>query len=119
LTPYKITDPDTYQTATEAVLRQEFIEQFMRPVWQHWLRMVVADDLLILPSDIDKQTLFAADFRGPSIPWIDPLKEVKADVEVVAAGFKSRSQVIRERGGDPVSVCEQIKVENTEDIKSE
>jgi len=58
----------------------------------------MAADLLNLPPDVDRSTLFAADFRGPTILWIDPLKEVKADVEAVEAGFKSRSQVIRERG---------------------
>lgn len=99
------------QATHYAVLRQEFVEQFIRPVWTRWLNLVMLADLLKLPPDIDQSTLFAADFRGPSIPWIDPLKEVKADVEAVEAGFKSRSQVIRERGGDPVSVCEQIKVE--------
>jgi len=29
----------------------------------------------------------------------------------VNAGFKSRSQVIRERGGNPLTVCEQLDSE--------
>jgi len=39
------------------------------------------------------------------------MKEVRADEVAVAAGFKSRSQVIRERGGNPLMVGEQIAAE--------
>ena len=63
---------------------------------------------------IDVNTLSCADYRGPAIPWIDPLREVKADVEAVNAGFKSRSQVIRQRGGDPALVREQLASEQKE-----
>ena len=53
-------------------------------------------------------TLFDADFRGPGIPWIDPLDESKANVIARNNGFKSRQQIIREGGGDPTTVDEEI-----------
>ena len=42
--------------------------------------------------------------RAPGLPWVDPKKEIEADKLAVEAGFKSRPQVIRERGGDPAAV---------------
>ena len=49
------------------------------------------------------------------MPWIDPQKEVTAEEKAVAAGFKSRAQVIRERGGNPQDTFEQIKLEREEE----
>lgn len=64
-------------------------------------------------------TLLDADFRGPTMPWIDPLKEIHAEEKAVQAGFKSRSQVIRERGSNPAIVNEQIKRERSEEQAAE
>ena len=60
-------------------------------------------------------TLLDADFRGPTMPWIDPLKEIHAEEKAVQSGFKSRSQVIRERGSNPAIVNEQIKRERQDE----
>ena len=48
---------------------------------------------------------------GPSMPWIDPKKEIEADVAAIDNGIKARHQVIRERGGDPRLVDEQIQAD--------
>lgn len=100
-----------------AVLRDEFIEQFIRPVWRRFVRMALTRGLITLPRTVDMVTIDHADFRGPAIPWIDPQKEVRADTEAVLAGFKSRSQVIRERGGNPADVTEQIAAERQKDTE--
>ncbi len=103
------------QSIHYAVLRDEFIEQFLRPVWRRFVRMALTSGLVTLPTTVDLRTLEHADFRGPAIPWIDPQKEVRADTEAVLAGFKSRSQVIRERGGNPADITEQIAAERQKD----
>ncbi len=107
------------QSVHYAVLRDEFIEQFIRPVWRRFVRMALTRGLITLPRTVDVATIDHADFRGPAIPWIDPQKEVRADTEAVLAGFKSRSQVIRERGGNPADVTEQIAAERQKDTEME
>jgi capsid protein len=72
-----------------------------------------------MPRNIDMDTLLDADFRGPTMPWIDPLKEIHAEEKAVQAGFKSRSQVIRERGSNPATVNEQIKRERKDEDAAE
>lgn len=106
------------QSVHYAVLREHFIERFVRPIWQRFIRIVLLTDAISIPNNIDVGTITDADFRGPTIPWIDPLKEIHAEEKAVQAGFKSRSQVIRERGNNPSIVNEQIKRERIEEQKS-
>jgi lambda family phage portal protein len=61
------------------------------------------------------------DTEGVTVEWvppahisIDPVKETAADKEAVKAGFKSRSQVIRENGMEPDAVLEEIRTEREE-----
>lgn len=99
------------QSVHYAVLREHFVERFIRPIWKCFVEVAFDSHLIKPPVGMNIFTRFDADFRGPSIPWIDPLKEIKAEEKAVQAGFKSRSQVIRERGSNPNTVNEQIKSE--------
>jgi lambda family phage portal protein len=107
------------QSTHYAVLRDYFIWRFIAPIWKRFVKMSVARGLIQLPNDIDSITVDKADFRGPSMPWIDPLKEIEAEKEAVRAGFKSRSQVIRERGSNPDDTLEQIKHERQQEQANE
>lgn len=84
-------------------LRQSFAAQFLRPLWRDFVRATVLAGFLPARG-LDPSTLFKAEISSGQIPWIDKQKEVKADREAVEAGFTSRWQVIRERGGDPRKV---------------
>lgn len=107
------------QSVHYSVLREHFVERFIRPIWQRFSRVSLLTDLVEMPKNIDMDTLLDADFRGPTMPWIDPLKEIHAEEKAVQAGFKSRSQVIRERGSNPAIVNEQIKRERSEEEAAE
>ncbi|MGZ4954133.1 MAG: phage portal protein [Methylobacter sp.] len=97
-----------------AALRDHFIERFSRPIWRRFVQAARAASLIKL-SGIDWDTIENADFRGPGLPWIDPAKEVKAELAAVQAGFKSKTQVIRERGTNPQDVRDQIASEREKD----
>ena len=98
-----------------ARLREYFIELFMRRVYRELISGAMLSGVLQLPRNVDMETIFDADMRSPGMPWIDPKKEVDADVAAVENRFKSRTQIIRERGGDPDVVEEQIKQERERD----
>ena len=98
-----------------ARLREYFIELFMRRIYRELVSAAVLSGALQLPRNIDMETLFDADMRSPGMPWIDPKKEVEADASAVQNRFKSRTQIIRDRGGDPDVVEEQIKQERERD----
>jgi capsid protein len=48
------------------------------------------------------------EWRPPSWAWVDPLKDIKAEILAVRAGFKSRSAVINEMGYDEEEVDQQV-----------
>lgn len=87
-----------------------WVGQFSRPVWRRFVNMAIASGLVRLPSDLDITTLYDAEFRGPAMPWIDPVKEASANKILERAGHKSAQQTIRERGGNPDDTMEQIDV---------
>lgn len=89
------------------VLRGYLMQRFVLPTYERFVRMALLSGSYVPPSDLVKTTLYDVEFSTPGIPWIDPLKEVKADETAVNKGFKSVTQVIRERGGDPRTVRSQ------------
>ena len=95
-------------------LRDYFIERFSRPIWRRFIKTARAAGL-INADGIDWETIENADFRGPGLPWIDPAKEIKAAKDAVQAGFKSKTQIIRENGGNPQDVRNQFATERDQD----
>ncbi|WP_415720610.1 phage portal protein [Photobacterium ganghwense] len=89
------------------VLQQWFIAHWARPVYRQWLQMELLNGLEI-PEGVDKDTLFDAVYLGPVMPWIDPVKEVKAWQERVGSYGASHSQWIRASGQNPHEVFRQI-----------
>lgn len=90
------------------LMREYLFGVFYRPLWARFVRMASVSGKVNLRS-IDPATMFSVDLVGPAMPWIDPVKEVDADVKAVEAGFKSRHMCIREKQYDPKMVDEQLK----------
>ncbi len=106
------------QSINYMTLREYFVERFMRPIWEDFVTYALVAGVIRPPAGVNEATLLDAEFRGPSLPWIDPVKEITAEEKAVQAGFKSRSQVIRERGGNPDDVFEQIRREREEEAEA-
>jgi lambda family phage portal protein len=109
---------------TYSAQRQELVEQWpeyrcltgsfvagcAQPVWERFVGLAILSGLRI-PADVDPTTLMAAQYIGPPMPWIDPLKEAQANRLLVRSCFKSATAVVRERGGDPWGTFQQISDE--------
>lgn len=99
-------------------MRDLYVQRFLRDIYERFVQATVLSGVVNVPQDA-AETLLDAEYRGPGMPWIDPLKEVKADRERVDAGFASRHQIIRERGGDPYMVDRQIERDDFEPAGTE
>lgn len=107
------------QSVNYGVLREYFTERCVRPIWERFVEMAVLSGQLEGAGDeINPRTLKKASFQGPVMPWIDPQKEANAEEKMVQAGFKSRAQVIRERGNNPQDVFKQIKQEREQETEA-
>lgn len=91
------------------VLQALFASQVTHPVYVRFLEVAVLSGAIRLPDDLDLDTLYDAEYRGPAMPWIDPLKEEQALERAERAGHKSAQQSIRERGGNPQAVMDEIE----------
>jgi lambda family phage portal protein len=89
------------------VLSSEFIGQFVRPVYQRFIRTAIAAGLLRVPAGVDPDSLDDALFLPPQMPWIDPLKEASGWEKLEANGHASGPEIIRRRGQSPMDVLEQ------------
>lgn len=98
-----------------AKLRGYFIGHGMKPIYRRAIDLAETAGLFRIPNGIDPATLFDVDMRrGGGALWIDPLKEVQADVAMIDAGITSRTAVIRRRGGDPSQVDAEIDQDDFE-----
>ena len=95
-------------------MRNYFIEVFIRPMYRDFMDMALLSGAIRVPQGINRDTLYDVDIRGIALPWIDPLKETKADVLAIDNGLKARVDVIREHGGEPIDVNKQIKLDEFE-----
>jgi lambda family phage portal protein len=85
-----------------AVLTDEFVGQYVQPVWQDFVLTAHLSGVVPRPRDVDPDSADDALFVGQSMPWIDPLKEASAWLALVQAGFASEVEVMRKRGANQI-----------------
>jgi len=88
-----------------AVLQDEFVAQWSRPVYREWLKMELLN--MDVPVDIDQATLFDAVYLAPVMPWIDPKKEADSWKTQIRGGAASETEWIHARGKNPSEVKAQ------------
>jgi lambda family phage portal protein len=83
--------------------------KFNRPVFNEWLKYQYLMDPSSLPGYLMDPSHYEKALWVPAgMPSPDPLKEGKADMDDVNAGFRSPQQVILSHGDDPEQVLEEI-----------
>jgi lambda family phage portal protein len=88
------------------ILREYFVNTLVRPIYEQLVDMAVTSGAL-RTRGVDPESLHDVSIASVALPWVDPKKEVEADVMRIDNGLASRSQVISERGGDPLHVARQ------------
>lgn len=93
-----------FRRRAEALQRHLIEAQFLRPLWRRWIE--VSQLAGELPAD--DPDLFEVRFIGPGFQWVDPEKEVAAEIAAIEAGLKSREEVVAARGRDIDELDEEI-----------
>ena len=119
--PYHLVTGDVRQ-ANYSSLRAELVEfrrrigqlqhgvlahQLCRPVWWRWLEMAVISGAL----DADPAAARPVQWIPPRWDWVDPLKDIQAQVLAMEAGITSRRKVVEATGYD----IEEVDRENAAD----
>jgi lambda family phage portal protein len=93
-----------------------YLTQFHRRVYRDWVSMALLTGALVLDSRL------AADYtcvqwRPRGWAWVDPLKDIQAQVLAMQHGMGSRTQSLDEEGIDLEETFEQLR--NEEDLAKE
>lgn len=83
--------------------RTILVDQLLRPLWQRWIDAEVLAGRLAADPDLYRVT-----FAPPGFDWVDPAKEVAAEVAAIEARLKSRAEVVAARGRDVADLDEEI-----------
>jgi lambda family phage portal protein len=126
--PYHLVTGDVRQ-ANYSSLRAELVEfrrrveqlqhgviahQLCRPVWARWLETAVLSGALELPDFVRSPARYRpVNWIPPRWDWVDPLKDIQAQVLAMEAGIISRRKVVEATGYD----VEEIDRENAADAK--
>lgn len=91
-----------------------FAESVLVPVFKNWLQMALLTESIVLasgkPLPITKIEKFAQHrWQGRRWAWVDPLKEMTANVLAIDNGLESPQNVIAGMGGDPESILRDLK----------
>lgn len=98
------------------MIQSWMIKEFLIPVYEEWI-----DGALIYPRipvgngylrPENKSKYKQVNFQGRRWPWVDPLKDLQANILAIEKGLKSRSDVMAEQGRDSEEVWLQLKREN-------
>lgn len=93
------------------MLTQEFdIETAEIPIFSAWLEMALANGAIPLP--LTKMEKFNhPQFQGRRWPWVDPLKDAKADQQAIDSLLDSRTRICNENGKDFEEIIEEQATE--------
>ena len=100
-----------FRRRCEMLQRHMMIFQLCRPVWNKWLQLALLSGELSIPNEGRKYR--SVKWIPQGFEWVDPLKDQQADQMAVKNGFKSRSQVVSERGFDSEEIDREISADNT------
>ena len=94
--------------ATYKEMQEMLIFNWKEHQYAEWLKYLLLSDLTILPySKIEKFS--SHDFKGVSMPYIDPAKQFKAIEMRLALGLASPIDIMHEMGVDPIDTANSIK----------
>ena len=86
------------------------IDHFCRPIFEVWLDEALARQAVALPVR-KRDKWLKVDWHPRGWQWIDPQKEVSANIDAVKNGFKSLADVMAEQGRDPLDTLSQLAAE--------
>ena len=98
-----------FRRRVEAYQHAVMVWQVCRRVWARWMDVAVLTGALAIPDyERRRRGYLGCAWLPPRWDWVDPLKDARAEIEQIAAGLKSRTQALAERGYDAEQVDAEI-----------
>jgi lambda family phage portal protein len=102
----ELADRDFYKT-----LQQITIRHFIEPVYRAWLLQAMTANRILLPATKYGKFADNAHFRARGFAWVDPQREINANVMALQNGILSMQDIANNYGRDVEETFEQIALE--------
>lgn len=90
-------------------LQSFLIDHFCQPIFRAWFENALDNGVLFFPSTRFEKFANSAEFRARRWQWVDPSKEMKANIDGMRAGILSLSQVAAAYGMDVEELFAQMQ----------
>ena len=97
-----------FRRRTEALQHSLLAFQFLRPVWRRWATLEVLSGRV----DATVEQALPVSWITPKVHWVDPAKDVRAEIDAVAAGLMSRREAVAARGIDYEQLMAEIAADD-------
>lgn len=97
-----------FRRQMEMIQNHLIVFLFCRPTVLRWVDLALMSGLITPPASMDLRALYRVKWIPQGWKYIHPEQEVRAHEREVANKFRSRSDVINERGDDPEVVDAEI-----------
>lgn len=84
-------------------------DNLQRPIYERWLGLAILTGKLPFK---EQEKYREVTFRPRRWAWVDPLKDINANIEAIKWGIKSRTAVVEESGGDLEDVFAELAAEH-------
>jgi lambda family phage portal protein len=91
-------------------LQKMWVRKFLRPIYREWIEFAILSGRLVLDGR-DPAAWNSVRFLPRGWQWVDPLKDVNANIAAIENGLSSRSRIIAETGGDFEELAEELRDE--------
>ncbi len=99
-----------FRRRCEQFQHQVIVFQMCRPIWRRWIDLAILSGAL--PKQSDVAPYYSVKWIPPGFAWVDPLKDIRAQMMAVRAGFKSRAEIVSEQGYDAEAIDREIAADN-------
>lgn len=104
----------TFRTRTNVL-----ISKVLKPIYLEWLKNEMINNSSLNLSFSDFDDLCCCRFIPVKPISLDPTKDIQAEIMLLDAGLKSKTQIISEMGGDPRVTMEEIEKEQEQNKEIE
>lgn len=102
-----------FRRRVEALQYNVIVFQFCRPIWRRFVTAAVLSGELDAPGfERSPEPYLAARWITPRNDWVDPQKDVNAEIAAINAGLMSRRQAVAGRGYDLETLDSEIAADN-------
>ena len=101
-----------YRREIQRLQQLVVVARFCQPVWERFVDTAILSGAYRVPEGVGVEDLYDVAWVPQGWDYIHPVQEIDAAQKAVAAGFKSRSEVIVQQGRDPDEVDAEQAADN-------